>query len=250
VKSLKNAVIAPLGQSPPVITTFIEGIGEKIEDCIILITENKDVRMGYELIRVAMKLRYPSVHMHKVVLPFEDVYTTDDNLKFMAICAKIIKEEREIHKCDKIFLNVAGGRKNMCISLSLLGQIMAVDGVFHIIKKDVDIINVQLEKFRSEIEKIYMAKDDEEKIKIYEQYAEDFDKILFPSPKDYELIRIPTLPYPPDYLGRIISKIFQDIDSLTLEEKKMLERHGILERVGNRFQLTDYGERFLGVFRK
>jgi len=235
---LKNAVIAPLGQSPPVITTFIEGIREKIEDCIILITENKDVRMGYELIRISMKLRYPSVYMHEVVLPFEDVYTREDNLEFMAICVKIIKEEREIHKCDKIFLNIAGGRKNMCISLSLLGQIMAVNEVFHIIKKDVEAINIELEKLRAEIKKIYIAKDDDEKIKIYKQYSGDFDKILFPLPKDYELIIIPTLPYPLEYLGKIISKIFQDIDTLMLEEKTMLERHSILESVGNSFQLT------------
>jgi len=247
---LKSAVIAPLGQSPPVVTTFIHGIREKINDCVVLTTANKDVKAGYELIRIAMKFKYPSVHVHEVELPFEDVNTTEDNLKFMSICSRIIKEERETHNCDRIFLNVAGGRKNMCISLSLLGQIMGVDGVFHIVKKDVEIINIPLEQIRAEIEKIYLAKSDEEKVKIYQQYAEDFDKILFPSPQEYELIRIPTLPYPLDYLGKIISKIFQDIDSLTFEEKTMLERHGILERVGNHFQLTDYGARFLGVFRK
>jgi len=249
-ENLKTAVIAPLGQSPPVVTTFIHGIREKIDDCLVLTTTNTDVKAGYELIKLAMKLKYPSVHVHEVELPFEDVNTTEDNLKFVSICSRIIKEERETHNCDRIFLNVAGGRKNMCISLSLLGQVMGVDGVFHIVNKDVEIINLQLERMRAEIEKIYLAKSDEDKMKIYQQYAEDFDRILFPSPKEYELIRIPTLPYPLDYLGRIVSKIFQDMDSLTLEEKTILERHGILERVGNRFQLTDYGAKFLGVFRK
>ncbi|MEM0214497.1 MAG: CRISPR-associated protein Csx14 [Archaeoglobaceae archaeon] len=138
---MKTAIISPLGLSPPVITTFVEGIGENISDLVVLTTENEDVKAGYELVRIGLRQKYPKTRLHEVTLPFEDVNTTEENLRFMSICAKIIREERERYKCDKILLNVAGGRKNMCITLSLLGQLMAVDGVYHVVSRDVKIVN-------------------------------------------------------------------------------------------------------------
>lgn len=244
---MKTAVIAPLGLSPPVVTAFVEGIGEKVSDLVVLTTENEDVKAGYELIRIGMKIKYPKTRLHEEVLPFEDVNTTEDNLKFMSICAKIIKEERDKFGCERILLNVAGGRKNMCITLSLLGQIMAVDGVFHVVSREVKVVNQLLESLREDIKRIYKAEGEEEKIRIYKEKERYFNSLLFPDRRDYEIIRIPTLPYPRDYLARIVANVLQSIDSLSTEEKKVLEAHGILERTGSKFYLTDYGRKFMEV---
>jgi len=244
---MKTAVIAPLGLSPPVVTAFVEGIGEKVSDLVVLTTENEDVKAGYELIRIGMKIKYPKTRLHEEVLPFEDVNTTEDNLKFMSICAQIIKEERDKFGCERILLNVAGGRKNMCITLSLLGQIMAVDGVFHVVSREVKVVNQLLESLREDIRRIYKAEGEEEKIRIYKEKERYFNSLLFPDRRDYEIIRIPTLPYPRDYLARIVANVLQSIDSLSTEEKKVLEAHGILERVGSKFYLTDYGRKFMEV---
>ncbi len=244
---MKTAVIAPLGLSPPVITTFIEGIGEKVSDLVVLTTENEDVKAGYELIRIGMEQKYPKVRVHEITLPFEDVNTTEENLRFMSICAKVIREEREFYKCNKILLNIAGGRKNMCITLSLLGQLMAVDGVYHVVSKDVQIVNQLLENLREQIRKIYRADSEEEKLKLYKERERHFNSLLFPDRKEYEIIRIPTLPYPREYLARLITALMQNPESLSVEEKRMLEAHGILEKFGNNFRMTDYGKRFMDV---
>lgn len=244
---MKTAVVAPLGLSPPVVTMFIDGIGEEVNDLVVLTTENEEVKAGYELIRIAMKQKYPKVRIHEVTLPFEDVNTTEENLRFMSICAKIIKEERERYKCDKILLNVAGGRKNMCITLSLLGQIVGVDGVYHVLSKDVKIVNLLLENLRDHIKKIYKAESDDEKLKIYKEREKHFNSLLFPDRKEYEIIRIPTLPYPREYLARILTALLQDIETLSIEEKRSLEVHGILEKIGGKFRITDYGKKFVEV---
>ncbi|TDA27473.1 MAG: CRISPR-associated protein Csx14 [Archaeoglobi archaeon] len=244
---MKTAVIAPLGLSPPVVTSFLIGIGEKVTDLVLLTTESMDVRAGFELIKIGMSLKFPQTRVHEVVLPFEDVSTTEDNLKFMAICSKVIREEREKYGCEKILLNVAGGRKNMCITLSLLGQIMAVDGVYHVVSRDVKVVNQLLENLREDIRKIYDAKSDEEKLRIYREKERFFNSLLFPSPNEFEIVRIPTLPYPRDYLQRILVSLLQNMEALSLEDKLMLEKHGILERIGSRFALSEYGKRFVDV---
>jgi len=190
-------------------------------------------------------MKFPQTRVHEVVLPFEDISTTEENLKFMSICAKVIKEERERYGCDRILLNVAGGRKNMCITLSLLGQLMAVDGVYHVVSRDVKVVNQLLEYLREDIRKIYDAKSDEEKLKIYREKERFFNSLLFPSPNEFEIVRIPTLPYPRDYLQRILVSLLQNMEALSLEDKLMLEKHGILERIGSRFALSEYGKRFV-----
>jgi len=84
----------------------------------------------------------------------------------MRIAGRIIKNQREKYGSDVVYLNVAGGRKNMCITLSILGQFLNVDGIFHIVSPDVKIVNEMLENLRSEdIERIYLAENEKDKVK-------------------------------------------------------------------------------------
>ncbi len=247
---MKTSIIAPLGLSPPVITAFVEHVGE-VSDVVVFTTDNERVKHGFELIRIGLKLRYPRIRVHEVRLPFEDVYTTEQNLEFMSIAAKKIKEEREVHKCDRILLNVAGGRKNMCITLTLLGQFLAVDGVYHVITKDVAIVNQMLENLREEIRKIYDAKDEDEKVKIYKEREKHFNSLLFPKMKEYEVVRIPTIPYPLNYLRKILRAIYtSEIENLSSEEKELLFRHGLLKKAGRNYYVSDYGKKFVEVLIK
>lgn len=245
---MKTSVIAPLGLSPPVITAFIEGLAEPISDVVVLTTDNEEVKRGYELVRIGLKIKYPRIRIHEVRLPFDDVYTTEQNLQFMAIAARTIKEEREVHRCDRILLNIAGGRKNTCITLSLLGQLMGIDGVFHVVTKDVAIVNQMLESLREDIRRIYEAKDDEEKIKIYKEKERYFNSLLFPAKSEYEIIRIPTLPYPSDYLAKLVTAVHSsNLDALSAEEKELLYRHGILDEIGHRYVVSEYGEKLTKI---
>ena len=242
---MRTAVISPLGMSPPVVTAFVDYLGG-VKDLVVITTADKRVKEGFELIRVAMKIRYPKTRIHEVELPFEDVMNEEQNFEFMRIAGRVIKKQKEKYGSDVVYLNVAGGRKNMCITLSILGQFLNVDGIFHVVSPDIKVVNEALENLRADIERIYLAETEEEKIIIYKEKERYFDSLLFP--EDYEVVRIPTIPIPQDYIRRLVDILFNEkLDSLTYSEKEMLLRHGLIERVGNKLKVTDFGRKFAEV---
>uniref|UniRef100_A0A7C2NAZ0 CRISPR-associated protein Csx14 n=2 Tax=Archaeoglobus fulgidus TaxID=2234 RepID=A0A7C2NAZ0_ARCFL len=239
------AVISPLGMSPPVVTTFVDYLGG-VRDLVVITTAERRVKEGFELIRVALKIKYPKTRIHEVELPFEDVTTEDQNFEFMRIAGKVIKRQKEKFGSDIVYLNVAGGRKNMCITLSILGQFLNVDGIFHVVSPDVKVVNEALESLRADIERIYLAKDEDEKMRIYMERERHFNSLLFPD--DYEVVRIPTVPIPQDYIRRLVDVLFNEkLDTLTYSEREMLLRHGLVERAGSKLKVTDFGKRFAEV---
>ena len=238
------AVISPLGMSPPVITAFVDYF-KGVRDLVIIATNNEKVKQGFELIKVAMKRKYEKTRIHEVIIPFEDVTTEDQNFEFMRIAGKTIKRQKKKFRSDVVYLNVAGGRKNMCITLSILGQFLNVDGIFHVASPDVKVVNERLESLRSEIERIYHASE-EEKLKIYMENKRFFDALMFP--RDYEIIRIPTVPIPENYIKRIVEVIYRkEIENLTPSEKDLLSRHGLIEKYGKKYVVTDFGRKFAEV---
>ncbi|MBE8540194.1 CRISPR-associated protein Csx14 [Geoglobus acetivorans] len=242
---MRVAVIATLGMSPPVVTAFVDYIG-KVSDLVVMTTADEKVKQGYELVRVAMKSKYPGTRIHEVEIPFEDVTTEEQNFEFMRIAGKTIKDQKKKFGSDVVYLNVAGGRKNMCITLSLLGQFLSVDGIFHVVSPDVKIVNETLENLRLDIERMYFSESDEEKMEIYREKERYFDALMFP--RDYRVIRIPTVPIPEDYMMRLVDVLYnRKLDSLTYSDRELLLRHGLIEKFGSRYLVTDFGKKFAEV---
>jgi len=241
---MKKAVICPLGLSSPVVTAFVKYIG-RVRDLVVLTTSDERVMQGFELVKMSMKARYPKTRIHEVRIPFDDVMTQEQNFEFMRLAGRAIKAQKEKYGSEVVYINVAGGRKNMCITLSILGQFLNVDGVFHIVTPDVKIINELLENLRPDIERIYHAESEEEKMRIYAEKERLFDLLMFP--KDFEVIRIPTIPILPDYVKRIVKILFTgDVDMLTPSEVEILLRHGMMERVGSKVKVTEW-QKICGV---
>ncbi len=242
---MKLAAISPLGMSPPVVTAFVDYFGG-VKDLVVMTTRDKRVKQGFELVRIALKMKYPKTRIHEVEIPFEDITTQNQNFEFMRIAGKAIKNQKEKFGSDVVYLNVAGGRKNMCITLSILGQFLNVDGIFHLITPDVKIINELLENLRRDIQKIYAADTEEEKVEVYKEKERMFDSLMFP--KEFEVIRIPTVPIPEDYIKRLVDVLYNErIDQLMVSEKDMLIRHGLIERAGMKFRVTEFGKKFAEV---
>lgn len=243
---MKTAVLAPIGMSPPVVTEFLDVINEPVSDLVLFATEHPHVRAGVRFVQAGLAARYPWLRVHVEVLPFEDIATSEENFVFMSRAARSIRREREQYHCDQVFLNVAGGRKNMCISLSLLGQLMAVDGVFHLVNHNVAWINERLEHLRHDID-LFGDVPDDEVPPLYERRRQEYDALLFPDRSTYELIRIPTLPYPADFLGYLVRGMEEGGAGLTGDDKALLVRHGLIERTGERLEVTEHGRGFLEV---
>jgi CRISPR-associated protein Csx14 len=202
----KISIIAPLRTSPPVVTEFLqyvqEAMFERVTDLTLIATKEPTVLSGIELIKAAVHRRYPQVHIHVVELPFTDITSDKDHLEFMKICAKILREQHELHQADKIYLCVAGGRKDMCITMAILGQYFGVNGIFHVIMPDVKAFSMDLEMMRHEINELA---DTEDKDAYYLEKAEKFDSLMYPFLGSYSVIRIPMLPMPQN----IIKEVFK-----------------------------------------
>lgn len=244
---IKTTVIAPMGMSPPAITSFIERIGEPVSDIVIISTDNPVVQAGVDLATIALMKKYPYMGIHGEMLPFDDITTQDETFVFMATAARIIRQQRERYGTERIYLNIAGGRKNMCITLSLIGQLMNVDGVFHIIARDIQLMNQQLEYLRYAIDEIHAEPSSDRKLALYAKNEVAFTRLLFPPPAQSELVRIPTLPYPAGHLTSLITALRTDIMRIPLAEQQWLASHGILEQGKSAYYLTEYGVRFVDV---
>ncbi len=247
-KKQKTAIIAPLGLSPPVITAGTDSAGFRVSDLVIIATKDPAVLAGLDLIRVGMSIRAPKVQIREEILPFDDVTTTEENLTFMERVTKIIREERVDAGCDRILLNVAGGRKNMCITLALIGQLMNADGIFHIGNRSISLFNQNLERLRDDIGRIYAAKSFDGKQAIYREKEKEFNHLLFPPKNEYDLVKLPTFPVDQDYVSSLLIALRENPGALSRSEKVILERHGILEKGKSHYYISDYGQRFLDVF--
>jgi len=244
---MKTAVISPIGLSPPVITEFVDGIGEPVSDVVLFVTGHPQVVAGARLVQAALASKFSWLRVHTETLPYHDIATDSQNFHFMKEASRVFRAERERYHCEKIYLNVAGGRKNMCITLALVGQLLAADGVFHVVNKNVDIINQRLEQHRRIIAQFGEVSDPEELRAQYESHRNVLEPLLFPDRQSYEIIRIPTIPYPSDYLGYVVEGMKDRGAGLTGNDKDLLLRHGMMDRVGSHCTLTKHGEQFLEV---
>lgn len=246
---MKTSLIAPIGTSAPVITEmvlYLHGLeGADLTDVVVLETKDEYVKAHAKLAKTAINSRYPRMRVHIHTLPFSDVRSTEDTIEFMHRVAKIIKEERLKYKCERVYLSIAGGRKDICTSLSIMGQLIGVDGVFHVIHPSVTSFNIQLERIKDKILELYHIPA-EQRLDYYLKYKDAFDSVMFPETRELNYIRIPCIPYPQDYLGKVVKILLSEFTLLEnkeipLEELKRLERAGIIKILKDRIVPTDFG---------
>ena len=240
--------------SPPVVTAGMDSSEFKVNHLVMISTQHPKVLAGLDFLKVAISVKFPKVKIQAVELPFDDVTTTAENLAFMETAIRIIREARVDHQCGRVLLNVAGGRKNMCITLTMIGQLMNVDGVFHIGNPKINLLNENLEHLRSDINRIHAAETLEEKQEIYKAKKKEFDHVLFPPKSEYEVIRVPTFPVDQSAVQRLLLELKDDVKGevvkLPLGDKVILERHGILEmgKTRKHYYVSEYGQKFLDAF--
>jgi CRISPR-associated protein Csx14 len=193
----KVSIIAPLGTSPPVITEFLQYVDEvldqRVTDLTVITTNEPLVLEGLELVKTGVSDRYPKVHIHVVELPYDDVDSEERSTDFIGIAARILRDQKEKHGAEVVHLCVAGGRKEVCIILSLLAQFFNVNGVYHVVMPDVKTFNQQLELIRHEAKELASAED---KLAYYRQKRDLLEPVLFPDLSTYNVIKIPVVPYP------------------------------------------------------
>ena len=238
----KSGILAPLGTSPPVVTELLDylfSLGERVSDVTVLITAEPLVKVGVPLVKAAVGDRYPEVRVHVKSLPFVDVGSVEEYERFVVEVAGIMRDEFVQHRVSRLFINLAGGRKNMASSLTLLAQLFNVASVFHIVHRDVKAFNAYLERVRRTIEKVAEAEDP---FAEYGKHREELEPLMYPSPEDYRVIEMPVIPIPRSVV-RALARLepITDRKGLRISERYLrdLRRRGLIKLTPNKIYLED-----------
>jgi len=191
---MKVAMVGFVGMSPAVMTEMARFlIPEGLTDVIMLPTRDDFVIASSRLVEAALKVTYPKVRVHIHFLPMKDVTTEKENIEAAKHLAKAILEEKLRFSVDKIFLNIAGGRKETTAMAMMIGEFFGVTAVYHVVNRDVRDMNLYQQKIKEDIMK-FSEPEIEERIKMYKEDREKFDYLLFPQEGNLEFIRIPIIP--------------------------------------------------------
>ncbi|MEM0268650.1 MAG: CRISPR-associated ring nuclease [Candidatus Korarchaeum sp.] len=235
-------VIAPLGLSPPVVTEFVQWLeleGIDVRDVILIETSERDVLAGAKLVKVALQLRYPRLRVGEVLLDYPDVDNQERAFDFMEKLVELVGSlERK-----RVYLLISGGRKVMSVALALVSQFFPSE-VYHVVARDVKIANMELERLRPRVLELYESEDP---LSYYEA-DEDLKRLMFPPASEYDVIRLPTIPYP----DQVLSEVKRALEGAKREEVgfnlvALLSEMGLIQVAGGRTVATQVGRRLLRI---
>ncbi len=239
-------LVAPLGLSPPVVTEFVQWLmlnGADLRRVVLMATREKDVLAGAKLVEVALRSRYPSLEVSEVLLDYQDV---DDQDKAFDFLERVIEVLEPLRAAGKTYLLISGGRKVMSVSLALVSQFLPGE-VYHVVMRDIKVINLKLEQLRAKIEELYESEDPLS----YYRANEDLEELMFPALSEYEVIRLPTIPYP-DHVLSEVKRALEGAKKGELEFNMavLLSMTGLVQIAEGRTVATEMGRRVLRILER
>ncbi len=251
---MKTSIVVPLGTSPPVATELLqylkEGEGAYITDLTLITTSDQMIKVSAFAVKTAVAVKYPEVRVHEKTFPRTDIDSYDANLEFLRFAAGVLRDEIEKHMVSTIFVNLAGGRKDMVVDLMLISQFYPVKAAFHIIMPDVKSFNIELERIRNHLDELYQSEDP---MRYYKERKELLDRVMFPDPSTYRVIPIPIFPFPKFVLSRL--RLLRRDKPLQVKQLKLpeeyiqrLKSHKIISEGRHGVYLTELGQTMLEIF--
>ncbi|MCS7103187.1 MAG: CRISPR-associated ring nuclease [Candidatus Korarchaeum sp.] len=238
-------VVAPLGLSPPVVTEFVQWLesnGIDIDSIVLVETNEVEVLAGAKLVKVALELRYPRLKVKELILGYPDVDDQERALDFLKEVSEIVGSLRP----KKVYLLISGGRKAMSVAVALISQFFPSE-VYHVVSKNVKIVNLELERLRAKINELYESEDPQ----AYYRANEDLEKLMFPNLGDYKVIRIPTIPYPDQVLSEVRRALEgTKVKDLSFNIVPLLSEVGLVQLAGGRTVATDMGKKVLEILER
>lgn len=230
-------VLCTLGYTPSVVTEFIDWLNRKnirVKEVYILGTSDEKVKKYYNVVKFALKKEL-KINAEYIELPFEEPIKDEDFII-------TVKEILSRIKSNGIF-NIAGGRKNTILA-SYFAAMLTGSKVYHIINTDTKSFNIEVEQHRDDLEK---AGESEEAFNLY---YDKIKKVLFPDPKEYYVIEIPTIPITKPLIdiikGAMNGKKVEEINTESIiDSLKYLEYIQVTS--SGKVIVTDKGEKILNL---
>ncbi len=234
---MRISAVCLLGNTPPVATEFMEylALSHTVVRYTLVSTIEPAVRESAAFAQYVLNRRFPSLPVDILETSISDIESDEDTILFMREMARVLRPE---NKDSAVHLCIAGGRKIMGVAATLLAQFLPIEGIFHIINKDVKNFNIELEKARKIISDITATSDEKKRDQIYTSNREMIENVMFPKRNRYDVLRIPLIPMPLDYVGEVIGVLRSDFIResdcrLPPHDVERLIRCGLLERGGS-----------------
>ena len=207
---MKSSLINPIGTSPMVVTEmvkfFLTEYKKPITDVVILATNNENVLSGAYMAGSALKVNYPKIRVHYEFLTSSDVRDFKDIINLVDRIGEIVKNERNNHNVDNVYLNVSGGRKVESIILSNFSQLLKIDEVWAVVNLNIQNYNIEYERYKDELVNFRNG----ENIEYYKKNSDKFDPIFFPD-SDLSFFEIPSIKLSRDDLN-LLKTLLKGID--------------------------------------
>ena len=218
---------------------------EGITDVILLPTRDDYVLAGARLAEAAIRINYPKIRVHMAIINVSDVVSEDDTIEVMNMVAKEICKERLQYGVDSLYLSIAGGRKETTVTTAIIGLAFGITAIYHVINKEVKSYNEYQEKIKSEI-MWFLEADINKRIEKYREKRELFEQLLFPNGAGLEYVKLPLIPYPPEYISFLkrvlkLGGIYYDDEKVEPGVIPMLKMCGLVEYDDYRVWPTDLG---------
>jgi len=214
-------IICPLGLSPPVVTEFLDYtiniFNYRVLDIYLIATREEKVIESVKVVEAAIKHKYPNVKVTVDYLNYTDVDSDETQIDFMRLVLRRLKWFSNRYGKVDILVNVAGGRKTMVLLTTLVATLVGTPYVYHIIASDIKAFNEALERVRSDISEIARIDSLEGRVEEYRKRLDKLDPVMYPPRDSYKVIQIPIIPYPIDYIGKLM-KIITTRKPIEVEE--------------------------------
>lgn len=254
----EKTLIAILGHSPSVVTSFIQHFSQPLHHVVIIANKNEMVKTGAEMIKIALSIERSDLTVDIDLVDIEDVSSESEYFSFTKTLVKVIEKEKNNN--HDVYLSVTGGRGVMSVAVQSTGQILGVEGIYSIaitkppasMSKPSTARNLVREAQSEWINKFTPTLSDEERKTLYLQNREIYKQILFPE-NGQEIIRLPIIPDLSETVKSLVTRlqfIDEGSDELTGAEREKLSRHGFIYTESERTTLSRFGKDFLRIFQR
>jgi CRISPR-associated Csx14 family protein len=134
----KHVLITALGDHPTVVSAMVKALREfeniRIDALHLLYTQDPRWELEQREVKQIQQHLQDVCVVHPEPLAFPDPNTFDRSLSFLRRLARIMDRYRD-REAYRLYLSVAGGRKNTAALMALATQFFPVQGLFHLIDK-------------------------------------------------------------------------------------------------------------------
>jgi CRISPR-associated Csx14 family protein len=135
----KTILLAALGDHPAVVSGMVKALREladlDIDVVHVVHTENADAYIGADGVRLIREQLQGQCEVHALPLGFPDLNTYPRSLTYMQKVADLLADYEDPAQY-RVYLSLAGGRKNMAALMALVAQFFpAVRGLYHLLDR-------------------------------------------------------------------------------------------------------------------